>query len=518
MPQTLIVVDKDNKEAGFADYRECHSGKGVHHRGFVTLLFNSKNQVLLQKRKHSLFNGFWDLTAISHPLHLTESDESWQEASDRALKKEMGIGHVEIDNIGAFNYFAKDGKNCENEHCAVLAGMYDGVYKANPVEVYESRWVDYNNFVKDIENTPQKYTPWARLAVKQLKNCDFGNSQEAELKKFLKIFAAYKKDYFSRKKKSDKELKVALDFWQDLEGFMEGGKNLRGFLVYLGYLAAGGTDIKKILPVCMAYEIVHSFLLIHDDVIDKSDLRRGKPAIHKIYAKKHGEHFGESMAIVWGDIAAFESVCLVNSVDFDENLRQKALHFFAGTIIRTGYGEALDVKYSYHGANIDNIRQVADLKTARYSFVGPLTLGLLLGGGTKSQIDAIGKFGLSAGIAYQLKDDILGVFGDEKVLGKSILSDMREGKNTLIIHKARQLASPKGLAEINRIWGNPKSGEKELQRIKDFVKKCGALVWCEAENKRLTVVAKKEIGKLTRDPKLQQILSQIADYVMSRER
>src|SRR3990167_7749247 len=136
----------------------------------------------------------------------------------------------------------------------------------------------------------------------------------------------------------------------------------------------------------------------------------------------------------------------------------------------------------------------------------------------KSKVAAVESYGKAVGIGYQLFDDLLGVFGDERTLGKSILSDMREGKNTLIVYKARQLTNPKELVEINKIWGNPKSGSKELQKIRDIVRKCGALNWCEAENKRLMVVAKAEIGKLTRDRKLQQILSQIADYVVSRER
>lgn len=167
--QTLLVVDDDNKFLGYAPRGECHSGKGKRHRAFVTLLFDSQNRVLLQKRKHRLFDGLWDLTAISHPLHTDEHDETFQEASDRALSKEMGIESVSIEDIGAFNYFARDKENCENEHCAVLIGYYDGEFKANTEEVYETAKTDFDDFAKDVENNPSKYTPWARLSVDVLK-------------------------------------------------------------------------------------------------------------------------------------------------------------------------------------------------------------------------------------------------------------------------------------------------------------------------------------------------------------
>ena len=167
--QTLILVGTRDNFLGYAFRGECHSGKGRRHRAFVTLLFDSQNRVTLQKRKHRLFDNLWDLTAISHPLHTDVGDESYQQASDRALLKEMGVSHVPVRKVGAFNYFARDGKNCENEYCAVLIGRHDGKCSPNPEEVYESKKVNFDDFVADVSENPQKYTPWAVLAVKKLK-------------------------------------------------------------------------------------------------------------------------------------------------------------------------------------------------------------------------------------------------------------------------------------------------------------------------------------------------------------
>lgn len=340
-----------------------------------------------------------------------------------------------------------------------------------------------------------------------------------ELANFSEKFRKYSKSFFQKRGKSFGSYPPLVGgLYKNLEDFGQGGKALRPFLVYLGYKTFGGRRIKKIMPICLAYELLHDFLLIHDDIIDKSDVRRGKPTIHKRYEKFFGEHYGQSQAIILGDIACFEAFRLVSKAPFGREIARKAWDKIVQTLLETAYGEALDVEYSYKKASLAAIWQVADLKSARYTFVGPLSLGAILAGADDRRLAEIGRFGQSLGLAYQLHDDILGVFGDEKISGKSALSDLCEGKNTLIIHKARQLANPKGLAEINKIWGNPESGVRELKKIRNIVRKCGALTWCEDENKRLMVVAKKEIGKLTRDRKLQQILSQVADYVVSRER
>lgn len=169
MDQILLLVDEKDNFLGYASRSQCHAGRGRRHRAFVTLLFDSQNQVTLQKRKHRLFDNLWDLTAISHPLHLDDGhDETYQEASDRALKKEMGIESVSVKKVGAFNYFAQDGQNCENEYCAILTGKYDGQYQPNQDAVYEVKKMAFEEFLTDVKTNPQKYAPWAVLAVKEL--------------------------------------------------------------------------------------------------------------------------------------------------------------------------------------------------------------------------------------------------------------------------------------------------------------------------------------------------------------
>lgn len=174
--QLLIVVDENDVPTGqYEDKGECHFGDGIHHRAFVVLLENSKGEVLLQLRKHVRWDKFWDLTAISHVLHLEDAfaegrDESYQEAALRSLKEEMGISNVKVKKIGGFNYFAKYHAHCENEYCAVLTGIYNGEVNASSDVIYEYKWTPKQDFIDDVEKRPERYTPWAIETIKIISN------------------------------------------------------------------------------------------------------------------------------------------------------------------------------------------------------------------------------------------------------------------------------------------------------------------------------------------------------------
>lgn len=586
MSGSLILVDDKDNLLGYASRYECHRGRGRRHRAFVTVLFDEDNRVLLHRRRHALFDGLWDLTAISHPLRINGRNETYQEASDRALSKEMGIAHVPSEKIGAFNYIAFDGANCENEHCVILIGNYNGEFKANNNEVYEAKKVSFGKFIGDCKKNPQKYTPWAKLAAKRLTKSKVKVKSQSllkeELKQFLKVFESYSQQYFLQKiKDSAKYPPLIRQFYKDLFDFSLGGKRLRAFLVWLGYQAASGPaarhprptsslqsnleiemnkssdavgarrgsptrvtqsalpdtsdmfgilsttatrsgklagGLKKILPIALAVEIIHDFLLIHDDIIDQSDRRRGKSTIHKRYGKLFGSHYGISQAIILGDIACFEAFKLIDMADFEDDLKIAAQKRLLVTLIETGYGEALDVEYVYKKPTFSAIWQMTQAKTATYSFVGPLTCGAILGKVKKAQLESLVTLGLAAGTAFQLHDDILGLFGDEEVIGKSVLSDLREGKNTLLIYKAKELAKADARRVLDRLWGKRDANFDELQKVKKIITDSGALAWCESEQERLIRSAKGYVGKITCDEKLQRVFFELGDFVIKREK
>lgn len=167
--QYLLLVDENDNFSGKWEEKEiCHTGNGLHHRAFVVVIFNNKGEVLLQKRKHKRWDGYWDVSAISHVLHLQDHDETYEEAALRSLKHEMGIPQIPLQKVGGFNYFAKDGKQCENEYCAVLVGEYNGGVALNKKVGYEYSWMDKEKFITDCIDNKKKYTPWTKRTVAQL--------------------------------------------------------------------------------------------------------------------------------------------------------------------------------------------------------------------------------------------------------------------------------------------------------------------------------------------------------------
>lgn len=506
MDQTIILVDEKDKFKGYITWKEGHYGRGRRHRGFVVLLFDEKGNVYLQKRKHRVFDGLWDLTAISHPYRLAEGtkvqkgkstkgyDESLEEAALRSLKNEMGIGKVELKDVGAFTYFAKDGDWCENEYCHVLVGKFDGRFKPNKKLVYEAKKVKFEEFVEDVKKNPSMFTPWAIKALKSITSTTGINEElEQDLAQFKKEFEKYAEAYFAQRTKLTKKYpKLIQTFYRELEEFGQGGKRLRPYLVWLGYRVSGGSDLGRVLPVCLAIELLHNFLLIHDDIVDKSETRRGRPTVHK--------KIGVELAIILGDIASMEAFGLIE----DTTIKNKIVK----VLLETAYGEALDIDYAGKSIKLADIFKMTELKTARYSFVGPLIVGYTLGQIREAILNLLEKYGLAVGIAYQLQDDILGVFGDEKQMGKSVLSDMQEGKNTVLIRSV----SKKSVKN----WGNKNGGMKEIIEIRKIVEATGAKAKVENRMHKEVKNAKVVAAKITRDDKLKAIFESLAEYAIGR--
>lgn len=163
--QILLLVDEDDKFLRrYEEKEKCHLGRGIRHRAFIILLFKN-SEVLLQKRKHKLWDNYWDITAASHVLHLKNKDETYIDAGRRCLKREYGIKQVNLEKIGGFNYYEQYDKFCENEYCAVLIGKYNKDIIANYKIMYDYKWVKINKFLND-SSLNSLYTPWAKLSAK----------------------------------------------------------------------------------------------------------------------------------------------------------------------------------------------------------------------------------------------------------------------------------------------------------------------------------------------------------------
>lgn len=294
-----------------------------------------------------------------------------------------------------------------------------------------------------------------------------------------------------------------------------GGKRLRAALVILGYELAGGLDNQEIAKPAAAFEIFQTAILAHDDIIDKSPLRRGKPTM---FMELGGDHYGISQSICLADIGFFQSMQLISGSDFPVDLKNKALQSFSKTMIETALGEVLDIELPRKNEekSEEDVITIAHLKTARYTITGPMQLGAILAGAKEPLLDNLKNFGDNLGIAYQIQDDILGVFGDEITLGKSITSDIEEGKNTLLIVHALKNANHQQREVLNKHYGKGIIGDKESETIRNIFKDTHALDYSRTKELEYVSSAKKVIPKITKDLEKQNLLNELADFLVER--
>ncbi len=172
--QIILACDDEGKFLEYIPKEVGHTGEGRRHLAITVLLYNSKGQLLLQRRKHKVFDNIWDFTASTHPLHNKNgSDESLEQATLRSLKVEYDIENINLKKVGEFNYFAKIGSLCENEHDVILIGEYNGEFKLNKEVAYEAKWIDKKQVLQDMEENPQNYSAWALESLKVLKQNNF---------------------------------------------------------------------------------------------------------------------------------------------------------------------------------------------------------------------------------------------------------------------------------------------------------------------------------------------------------
>ncbi|AUZ87759.1 polyprenyl synthetase family protein [Arthrobacter sp. TmT3-37] len=232
--------------------------------------------------------------------------------------------------------------------------------------------------------------------------------------------------------------------WETLERCTAGGKRFRPRLVMSAYQMLGGTDLDNAAEVGAAFEMLHTALIVHDDVIDRDFIRRGIPNVsgrYRAIAEDAGlspdgaRHIGFSAGVIAGDLALSNAYRLLERADAPAATRRRLGEILDEAVFASAAGEFLDIETSLTSAMppLEDIVQMARLKTSVYSFEGPLQAGAVLAGADEEVIGRLGDFGRDAGIAYQIADDLLGVFGNETRTGKTNWGDLREGKRTALM-------------------------------------------------------------------------------------
>lgn len=334
--------------------------------------------------------------------------------------------------------------------------------------------------------------------------------------------------YIEQKKKSVSPNDIFLvSAIEDAEAvILGGGKRLRGALLYHGYKAAGGTDERVALQAAAGMEFIHSYLLIHDDIMDKDSLRHGVETLHARYerfAQKHfpekdAPHFGNAIAITLGDmVSAWGNDCIFG-LDVDREQVQKAIQKVQSVVHRTGIGQIRDMYIEFSGtATEQEILEMYEDKTAHYSLAGPLQIGLILGGGNSDLEKVFYEYAMPLGIAFQLQDDILGLYGDEAHLGKTVGSDVSEGKFTLLIQKTQEVLNKEDQQELQRILqlgDNLKS--EDLAWVRNQAEATGAKANVEKRIQEYINTATAALEKAPLNPETKEFLVGLADYMNTR--
>ncbi len=306
---------------------------------------------------------------------------------------------------------------------------------------------------------------------------------------------------------------------------MSGGKRLRPALVVQGYRGVGGSDDEAIMHAAMSVELIHAFLLVHDDIMDKDALRHGVPTVHEHYRKQMrylmneagAVHAGQSIALVFGDILNALGNHALFTANFDKERIIAALTYLQQIIHYTVIGQLQDVTAEYRGnATREETLRMYEYKTARYTIESPLVLGAILAGADEKLLAQIGKFAIPLGVAFQIRDDILGVFGDAEKLGKPVGSDISAGKMTLLVVEARRLASEKDVATINSILGTEDLNERDIAQFRAIITDCGALTEVENFAEKLVGEAIAELAQIDFAPDTKEFLASLASYMVKR--
>jgi len=299
---------------------------------------------------------------------------------------------------------------------------------------------------------------------------------------------------------------------------MASGKRLRPAFCHWGYRAAGGTDDALALEVGAAFEMLQAFALLHDDVMDDSDSRRGLPAAHTDFAGRHGvagwrgesRRFGEAVAVLTGDLAHVYADTLMSGAPAEAIVVWNELR------IELNMGQYLDVIGTAQGdTDYEAARRIARYKSGKYTIERPLHVGAALAGRLGELRDPLSAYGDPLGEAFQLRDDVLGAFGDTSVTGKPVGNDLRDGKPTPLLSVAFSAATPPQ-RQVLTLVGATDLSEPDVSAIQAVLVDTGAVATIEATIDRLADAAVAAIERAPVEDEARVALVELADYVARR--
>ncbi len=533
----VVLIDELGRPDRVIDKSAAHHAATPVHLAFSSHLVRADGSVLLTRRAttKATWPGTWTNGCCGHP----QVGETLRSAVTRRICEELGLRVVRAGvAVPDFAYRAAmvDG-TVEHELCPVLVVEVDGELDLDPGEVDSVEWLTWDALVDRVEHAPESLSPWSVEQVRRLEAMGVDplvwldrephGLLDVGLDEPIELGSTSTRDAVLRPDRAPTEDRVADDPLRTVAGplggvmdqFLSakahelraidpgadaiaseiqalvdaGGKRLRPAFVYWGHRATGADHDDAVLRPAAAVELLHTFALLHDDVMDRSDTRRGNPSAFVSLAARHQrmgsvgdpEWFGLSAAILAGDLAFVWADELLEAADLSPEVLDRARRVF--TTLRTEVlaGQYLDLALAASpAADERDAERVAMLKSARYTVTRPLLLGATLGSPTGAVDDgledALTRYGDAVGLAFQMRDDVLGIFGDPSVTGKGGLDDLREGKRTVLMLRAMRLADPAGRAVLEATLGDPEVDDAAAQRCREVIAGSGALASVEA--------------------------------------
>ena len=541
MKEMCMAVDENDRVIDSVSKIDCHRGKGIRHRAFSVLIFDSEDRLLMQQRSSEkiTFPGIWANSCCSHPLDIENENgdpvEGVIHASKRKMLQELGIplevsSNWEFNHIGRFEYSCRwDDDWIEHEIDHVLIVRASPNLSINRNEIKDTKWLNHQEIIQMLEGENEWkdaiVAPWFRMIWKHFIEPHYPNMDALLSSSSDKIVNCGR---LSIDKKSDSNaLKSALSKHKEIveKEIMKSMNKIRqerlhGAMTHL--FSGGGKRYRAILPRLVgeaignahdghytlgsSIEIIHNFTLVHDDIMDQDPIRRGLNAVHVEYDDATAINAGDAMLAVGFEI-------LADSEDISsENL--KFLVQSIGEMVRRvaeGQQEDFDFEKRDYVSEEEYIAMIAGKTSAMFETCAET--GAKLAGADSKTVEEMADWGLKLGLCFQLMDDLIDITGDTETLGKPAGSDVVQGKKTLIAIHA--LDSGNNLPTFSKVYGQGECSDEDLERAVEELRNNGSIDYAMDRAMRYHSEAHKILDGLVPSPAL-EVLRQLTDMQLTR--
>ena len=540
MAEQVILVDEKDLQIGTASKSASHHHKGSLHRAFSVLVFDSSGRMLLQKRSKDkiTFPGVWANACCSHPLNVEDERDGFAGSINAAIRKmgqELGVPSDTL-NVEDFQPLTKmlymsrmneEWVEHELDHLMIL--QKDVNPNPNPNEIDETRWFTQEEWLQFSASCPdngETIAPWFQLIADNLlmdwwNNLDSLNEDELT-HRFGRLDLAQNNG-------SNESLSEAINRCRPIVeekvcSALSKAKVERLRLAMLHLIEGGGKRLRATLPrivgealgnaheghddVGAALEVIHNFTLVHDDIMDDDDVRRGRPAVHKEFDVPSAINAGDAMLAVGFEI-------LANSSGIEMKDIAHVVLTVGKMVRRVSEGQQLDIAFeNEENVGISDYLEMIDGKTA-VMFQTAAELGALLSGADEDTIEACSIWGREVGMCFQLMDDLLDILSEDDTIGKPRGSDIAQGKKTLIVLHALE-QSGEGLQTFLEVFGKGDGVSKhDIERAIEALDDLGSIENARAVAEHHHAAANNALANLPISTDL-NILKQLTNYQLSR--